>query len=671
MKKTPILIIALAVLCGLIFLKNKQRQGSNTVTGTTDLILADVDLNQAAKIAITSPTATNILVKSGDDWVLENLHGYPIDFSKIRNDVEGLFQLKEENVDPIAGGAEHLDRFGLGPEDGTKVSIMDDAGKELASAWVGEQRMGKSNGQPSPFGGAGMGTPNGQYVRFSDGPVVVAKGDFQNFRGDPDAWLEKQLVNLSREDLSKVQVTVSNQTYTVTVAEGDAYELDKLAAGKEVDSAKAGALIGATGWLNFSKIAAPNLGPAVTGLGDAQKAVFTQKDGTEITFKVGNKLDDDRYLQMIAKPAEVKEPTRADAENVVSKPAEDVDEAAKTKWEDAVTKKLASLTEDWEEAKEKNAALMKHAKWTYLVSSYKAEDLVPGLPSLMKDAPEPELTPPASLTPLPGAGLGAPPAPAVKPAIAPATNVPPAPPAVKPAPKPATAPTPVAKPAPKPVAAPAPKPAAKPAPKPAAKPAPKPVAKPAPKPVAKPAPKPAAKPAPKPVAKPAPKPAAKPAPKPAAKPAPKPAAKPAPKPVATPAPKPAATPAPKPAAKPVAKPAPKPVTKPAAAPSKVPSAPAVKAPSVKAQAVKAPAVKAPSVKAPAVKAPAVKKPANPIKAATDAAKKAADAAKTTGSDVAKKAAIAVKDSGAKVTEATKAVEDAVKGTIEKAADAVK
>ena len=631
MKKTPILIIALAVLCGLIFLKNKQRQGSNTVTGTTDLILADVDLNQAAKIAITSPTATNILVKSGDDWVLENLHGYPIDFSKIRNDVEGLFQLKEENVDPIAGGAEHLDRFGLGPEDGTKVSIMDDAGKELASAWVGEQRMGKSNGQPSPFGGAGMGTPNGQYVRFSDGPVVVAKGDFQNFRGDPDAWLEKQLVNLSREDLSKVQVTVSNQTYTVTVAEGDAYELDKLAAGKEVDSAKAGALIGATGWLNFSKIAAPNLGPAVTGLGDAQKAVFTQKDGTEITFKVGNKLDDDRYLQMIAKPAEVKEPTRADAENVVSKPAEDVDEAAKTKWEDAVTKKLASLTEDWEEAKEKNAALMKHAKWTYLVSSYKAEDLVPGLPSLMKDAPEPELTPPASLTPLPGAGLGAPPAPAVKPAIAPATNVPPAPPAVKPAPKPATAPTPVAKPAPKPVAAPAPKPAAKPAPKPVAKPAPKPVAKPAPKP----------------------------------------AAKPAPKPVATPAPKPAATPAPKPAAKPVAKPAPKPVTKPAAAPSKVPSAPAVKAPSVKAQAVKAPAVKAPSVKAPAVKAPAVKKPANPIKAATDAAKKAADAAKTTGSDVAKKAAIAVKDSGAKVTEATKAVEDAVKGTIEKAADAVK
>ena len=336
-KNLAILAAAAAVLGGAAYFCNSGRKiKSSNLNGKP--VLPAFDVSEVAKVDVGGKVT---LAATDSGWVMDSLYGYPADVTKIR---ENLLKLKDLTVGQTARGQKI--------ESGTKVDLKNAKGAVLASVTLGEQHMSKPRGQAAQFGGGGY--PDGRYVKFGDG-VVLVKDSLDAFDGDPKKWCESRICSVPSADVKEVSYTKGGETVNL-IRKDSTWSLEGLGAKEELDSSKTYSLDSALSYLDFNNVADPKKPEAEFGFATGSVYAVSLKNGQSYTAKIGNASGADRYFKVSAAFAPVG--TNATENATLEKAVRDF-----------------------------NA---KVGKWTYLISSYSADSMSKSRKDLVKAKEEPK-----------------------------------------------------------------------------------------------------------------------------------------------------------------------------------------------------------------------------------------------------------------------------------------
>ena len=336
-KNLVILAAAAAVLGGAAYFCNSGRKiKSSNLNGKP--VLPAFDVSEVAKVDVGGKVT---LAATDSGWVIDSLYGYPADVTKIR---ENLLKLKDLTVGQTARGQKI--------ESGTKVDLKNAKGAVLASVTLGEQHMSKPRGQAAQFGGGGY--PDGRYVKFGDG-VVLVKDSLDAFDGDPKKWCESRICSVPSADVKEVSYTKGGETVKLT-RKDSTWSLEGLGAKEELDTSKTYSLDSALSYLDFNNVADPKKPEAEFGFATGSVYAVSLKNGQSYTAKIGNASGADRYFKVSAAFAPVG--TNATENATLEKAVRDF-----------------------------NA---KVGKWTYLISSYSADSMSKSRKDLVKAKEEPK-----------------------------------------------------------------------------------------------------------------------------------------------------------------------------------------------------------------------------------------------------------------------------------------
>ena len=336
-KNLVILAAAAAVLGGAAYFCNSGRKiKSSNLNGKP--VLPVFDVSEVAKVDVGGKV---VLAASDSGWTLESLYGYPADVTKIR---ENLLKLKDLTVGQTARGRKI--------EGGTKVDLKDAKGSVLASVTLGEQHMSKPRGQAAQFGGGGY--PDGRYVKFGDG-VVLVKDALEAFDGDPKKWCEGRICSVPSADVKAVSYTKDGKTVKLE-RKDSTWSLEGLGEKEELDTSKTYSLDSALSYLDFNNVADPKKPEADFGFATGSVYKVSLKNGQSYTAKIGNASGADRYFKVSAAFAPVG--TNATENATLEKAVKDFNANA--------------------------------GKWTYLISSYSADSMSKSRKDLVKAKEEPK-----------------------------------------------------------------------------------------------------------------------------------------------------------------------------------------------------------------------------------------------------------------------------------------
>ena len=338
-KNLVILAAAAAVLGGAAYFCNSGRKiKSSNINGKP--VLEKFDASAVAKIEVGGSKKLT-LAASDNGWVIDSLFGYPADVTKIR---ENILKLSDLKVGQNARGRKI--------ENGTKVDLKDAKGAVLASVTLGEQHMSKPRGQTAQFGGGGY--PDGRYMKFGDG-VVLVKDALEAFDGDPKKWCEGRICSVPSADVKAVSYTKDGKTVNLT-RKDSSWSLEGLGEKEELDTSKTYSLDSALSYLDFNNVADPKKPEAEFGFATGSVYTVSLKNGQSYTAKVGAASGADRFFKVSAAFSPVG--TNATENATLEKAVKDFN--AKT------------------------------GKWTYLISSYSADSMSKSRKDLVKAKEEPK-----------------------------------------------------------------------------------------------------------------------------------------------------------------------------------------------------------------------------------------------------------------------------------------
>ena len=212
--------------------------------------------------------------------------------------------------------------------------------------------MSKPRGQAAQFGGGGY--PDGRYVKFGDG-VVLVKDALDAFDGDPKKWCESRICSVSSSDVKDVSYTKDGKTVKLS-RKDSTWTLEGLGEKDELDTSKTYSLDSALSYLDFNGVADPKKPEAEFGFATGSVYTVSLKNGQSYTANVGGTLGSDRYFKVAAAFSPVG--TNATENAALEKAVKDFN--AKT------------------------------GKWTYLISSYSADSMSKSRDDLVKAKEEPK-----------------------------------------------------------------------------------------------------------------------------------------------------------------------------------------------------------------------------------------------------------------------------------------
>ena len=338
-KNLAILTAVAAVLGGAAyFTSSSKKMKSPSIVGKQ--ILPAFDASAVARIDVggAKPLA---LAATDKGWVVETLHSYPADVTKIR---ENILKLQELKVGQVANG-----RTIASP---AKVALKDASGKELASVDLGETHTGKPRGQMAQFGGGGY--PDGRYIQFGD-KVVLVKDTLDAFDGDPKKWTDTRIASVTASDVTSVTYAKGKETVSLTRKDGT-WTLPGLGPKEELDTSKTYSLDSALSYLDFTGVADPKKTDAELGFATGAVYTVTLKNGQSYTAKVGDKTGSDRWVKLSASFKAVG--TNATENATLEKAVNDFNE--------------------------------KTGKWAFSISSYSADNMSKTRKDLVKAKEEPK-----------------------------------------------------------------------------------------------------------------------------------------------------------------------------------------------------------------------------------------------------------------------------------------
>jgi hypothetical protein len=201
MKNKTLLTVAaitlvLIVLTISLVSEKKQARLEKDVSGQVFLPLLRKDINAVAMLELEQQGSAITLVRDGDNWSVKESGGYPADFTKIRQTLIVLSDLK--TIEPKTRKPENFEQLGVKGPDGVnitkQVTVKDADGKMLASLIIGNAE---------PGGGMGKGS---LYVRKSDDDQVWLVEGRISLPNRPVDWLEKSIIDIKQADVKRVTI---------------------------------------------------------------------------------------------------------------------------------------------------------------------------------------------------------------------------------------------------------------------------------------------------------------------------------------------------------------------------------------------------------------------------------------------------------------------------------
>jgi hypothetical protein len=206
-----LLLLGLLAAAAALLVHRQASQRAAAVLGTS--LLADFPANDVASMTIASADGKVSLSRREGRWVVKERFDYPANFGRIAELVRTLKEAKMGSR--FEGTAEVMARLALkDPDDpqapqgqkGTRIVLKNDKEKVLASVLVGSVRK--------PEAGARIAA--GRYVRLGDSPAVYLI-DEELLWGPqgPAAWLAKELVKVSPEEVKRITCVTADGRRTV------------------------------------------------------------------------------------------------------------------------------------------------------------------------------------------------------------------------------------------------------------------------------------------------------------------------------------------------------------------------------------------------------------------------------------------------------------------------
>lgn len=378
-RSNKLLFLALVTLVAVVAAVITARNNAPTTTRAREIMFPELKdkINDISRIKIQGSKDSLTLLKDGGSWVVQEADNYLALFSKIKQTVIAVADLKFNSAK--TRNPELYSKLGV--EDPDKedsesklLNLYDAQNQLLASIIVGKQRL--SN--------AASARP-GLYIRLpGQAQAILVDGDL-DVSTKASEWIEVELMNISPDRIREMNVSQSSgNDYQLSRIEssGDLVLAD-IPAGKEVQSAYV---------LNRMEEVLENIRidnvKSITGFDFPEEL-------TEVSIKTFDGLtatihsavvDETNYAKFDFSYVEPQQAEEEDDKDAAANSSEDVaDEDATANSsesaadEDATTDKLEEVAKEVERLKQKTSG------WVYVIPNYKFELFSRKLDDLIKD----------------------------------------------------------------------------------------------------------------------------------------------------------------------------------------------------------------------------------------------------------------------------------------------
>lgn len=372
-KEVIIILAALAILVGFGVMLSKKKNDNWAQAGGSigDKVFPGLEesINDINTVVLKDSETEVVLNKKEGNWVVSSKYDYPADWSKLKQFVMDLRELKI--VQAVNAGESQYGRLELvapaegAEEAGTKVELKaDDSTK--AGLIIGKDHTGPSQG-------GRPGYPDGKYIRnLEDNSISLVSETFYAARSDASSWFKKDFLKIQNPINAELRKE-GNVIWKLEADDSNMVLTDLNKETEEMETSKANGVKGAFSYANFADIADPALSAEETGLDKPSLFIAEDKDGFVYTVKIGKKDDNSQYhVQATVEYAGPE--SRATTED-------ESDEDKQTKDEEFAAKRNENL----EKAKAINERLN---KWTYLVASHTVDKVLLERSDLVKEKEE-------------------------------------------------------------------------------------------------------------------------------------------------------------------------------------------------------------------------------------------------------------------------------------------
>jgi|GEM_PF-416423 len=199
-KKTLILFVVLVFLLLIAYLLERPRGTIQPLS-----LFPDFTIDAASLIHIhnrgNKDEAPVTLVKSGQDWKIENEQGFPADSELVKKALESISELKKAN-NVVSQNPENQKLYEVDPNQGIEVKVSDAKKKNLANFFVGKT------------GPDFMST----YIRKADSnEVLLCEGYHLRsaFSRTAKNWYDLNICKFTPEEITKIEIAEAGRKLTL------------------------------------------------------------------------------------------------------------------------------------------------------------------------------------------------------------------------------------------------------------------------------------------------------------------------------------------------------------------------------------------------------------------------------------------------------------------------
>lgn len=368
------ILAAVLVIAGL-FATGNDNTAAKESTGAGEVLMAGLydQMGEVAEVTVKTSEGEFHVKSSDGQWVLAERGGYPVQVDRVRSALIAIAELKtveRKTADPMRYGQLGVQPVGsdAGAETQSKEIVMKNAaGDSLASLIIGKSRSG---GRGGTF-----------YVRRpEEDSSWLVEGELPNLPSTGDAWLDKKVLEVKRNDVSAARIThADGEVLTISKADADTnFSVHDLPADRELTyEGVAGGIAGALQYVNFQDVMpadefeAPESQLSVTNLwtkdGLRVTAQLWEKDEKVFaSFQAAYDMDGKPTMELGPMP-----PTEAEGEEGI------VEATATPRPKEEVESEAAELNE-------------RLSPWIFELPPFTKTNLTKRMDGLLKPLPEPE-----------------------------------------------------------------------------------------------------------------------------------------------------------------------------------------------------------------------------------------------------------------------------------------
>jgi len=251
-------------------------------------------INQVAQVAVTEKQTSTHLMLKDDRWIVQEKAGYDAEFSKVKELLLGLADLK--TIESKTSKPENYGRLGVqnvgddGDVDSRQIQLLDKADNVMANLIVG-----KSKGSSVP------GTSSIYVRRFNEAKSWLVNGKI-NIPNSQVDWLNKNIINLNASRIQSVEIQHPDDSQLLISKKDKAdknYSVSNLPEKAELKSESvANSIASVLQNLSFDEVL--NRGKFQTDNAEITQVIFKTFNGLQLNAQLISK-DEKNYLWLDTK----------------------------------------------------------------------------------------------------------------------------------------------------------------------------------------------------------------------------------------------------------------------------------------------------------------------------------------------------------------------------------